>query len=281
MIRQPRGPLAPGRSGAADRPQGPPPPASILEAGQSFHTHRGSLAHDDLIGRPEGSVVVSSGGTPYLALRPLLADYTLSMPRGAAVVYPKDAGADRGPGRHLRRGPGRRGRGGLGRAVLLAAARGRRGRAARLLRAQAGLRRDRPGQRRALLRRAASGLAAVPASSRRRAVGILRAADELAPADDGEAFDRVVLDMLAPWEYADAAAARSGARRPGLLLRRHHHAAVPHRGGAARRRAASPSPPPGSRCCAAGTSTASPSGPSTGWSGTPDSWSPPAGWPTG
>jgi len=64
----------------------------ILEAGRTFHTHRGSLAHDDLIGRPEGSVVVSSGGTAYVVLRPLLADYTLSMTRGAAVVYPKDAG---------------------------------------------------------------------------------------------------------------------------------------------------------------------------------------------
>ena len=49
------------------------------------------MAHDDLIGSPEGSVVQSSGGTPYVALRPLLADFTLSMTRGAAVVYPKDA----------------------------------------------------------------------------------------------------------------------------------------------------------------------------------------------
>src|SRR5206468_12204761 len=40
---------------------------------------------------PDGSVVTSSGGTAYLALRPLLADYVLSMPRGAQVVYPKDA----------------------------------------------------------------------------------------------------------------------------------------------------------------------------------------------
>src|ERR1019366_2823043 len=64
----------------------------ILAAGRSFHTHRGSLAHDDLIGSQEGSVVVSSGGTAYVALRPLLSDYTLSMARGAAVVYPKDAG---------------------------------------------------------------------------------------------------------------------------------------------------------------------------------------------
>jgi tRNA (adenine57-N1/adenine58-N1)-methyltransferase len=63
-----------------------------LAAGREFHTHRGSIAHDDLIGGPEGTVVRTSGNVEYLALRPLLADYVLSMPRGAAVVYPKDAG---------------------------------------------------------------------------------------------------------------------------------------------------------------------------------------------
>jgi tRNA (adenine57-N1/adenine58-N1)-methyltransferase catalytic subunit len=62
-----------------------------LQAGAQYHTHRGGLAHDDLIGRPEGSIVVSPVGTPYLALRPLLADYVLAMPRGAQVIYPKDA----------------------------------------------------------------------------------------------------------------------------------------------------------------------------------------------
>ncbi len=62
-----------------------------LEPGAQFHTHRGALAHDDLIGLPEGSVVTSGAGTQYLALRPLLPDYVLSMPRGAQVVYPKDA----------------------------------------------------------------------------------------------------------------------------------------------------------------------------------------------
>ena len=63
----------------------------VLEAGATYHTHRGSLQHDDLIGRPEGSVVNSAAGTSYLALRPLLTDYVLSMPRGAAVIYPKDS----------------------------------------------------------------------------------------------------------------------------------------------------------------------------------------------
>jgi tRNA (adenine57-N1/adenine58-N1)-methyltransferase len=64
----------------------------VLTPGKVFFTHRGGLPHDDLIGRPEGSVVTSSGGTAYLALRPLLSDYVLSMPRGAQVIYPKDAG---------------------------------------------------------------------------------------------------------------------------------------------------------------------------------------------
>jgi tRNA (adenine57-N1/adenine58-N1)-methyltransferase len=62
-----------------------------LAVGKEFHTHRGLIGHDELIGRPEGIVVTSASGTPYLALRPLLADYALSMPRGATVVYPKDA----------------------------------------------------------------------------------------------------------------------------------------------------------------------------------------------
>jgi tRNA (adenine57-N1/adenine58-N1)-methyltransferase len=63
----------------------------VLEPGKAFHTHRGALEHDALIGLPEGSVVTSTGSTAYLALRPLLADYVLSMPRGAQVIYPKDA----------------------------------------------------------------------------------------------------------------------------------------------------------------------------------------------
>ncbi|MBF9068510.1 tRNA (adenine-N1)-methyltransferase [Streptacidiphilus fuscans] len=63
-----------------------------LEAGKAFHTHKGAFSHDELIGALEGTVVRTTGNTQYLALRPLLPDYVLSMPRGAAVVYPKDAG---------------------------------------------------------------------------------------------------------------------------------------------------------------------------------------------
>jgi tRNA (adenine57-N1/adenine58-N1)-methyltransferase len=85
-----RGPLRPGDRVQLTDPKGRMH-TFVLEPGKVFHTHRGGLPHDDLVGAAEGSVVTSSGGTAYLALRPLLADYVLSMPRGAQVVYPKDA----------------------------------------------------------------------------------------------------------------------------------------------------------------------------------------------
>ncbi len=62
-----------------------------LTVGAVFHTTRGGIQHDDLIGGPDGVVVQSASGVAYLALRPLLEEFTVSMPRGAAVVYPKDA----------------------------------------------------------------------------------------------------------------------------------------------------------------------------------------------
>ncbi len=62
-----------------------------LTADGEMHTHHGVLFHRDLIGLPDGSVVINSSGHEYLALRPLLRDFAMSMPRGAAIVYPKDA----------------------------------------------------------------------------------------------------------------------------------------------------------------------------------------------
>jgi tRNA (adenine57-N1/adenine58-N1)-methyltransferase len=90
MISTPRGPFEAGDQVQLTDPKGRHHQL-VLTPGKSFFTHRGSISHDDLIGQPDGSVVTSSGGTPYVALRPLLADYTLAMKRGAAVVYPKDA----------------------------------------------------------------------------------------------------------------------------------------------------------------------------------------------
>jgi tRNA (adenine57-N1/adenine58-N1)-methyltransferase len=63
----------------------------LLAPGSEFHTHRGVIAADDVIGLPEGSVVKSTSGDQFLVLRPLLVDYVMSMPRGAQVIYPKDA----------------------------------------------------------------------------------------------------------------------------------------------------------------------------------------------
>ena len=118
-----------------------------------FQSQRGSFRHSELIGRPEGTVLTTATGHQLLALRPLLSDYVLSMPRGATVVYPKDAGqivqmGDIFPGaRVVEAGVG------LRRADHEPALRRRRARAPALGRAARGLRRHRPRQRRLLVRR--------------------------------------------------------------------------------------------------------------------------------
>ncbi|WP_435823657.1 tRNA (adenine-N1)-methyltransferase [Micromonospora haikouensis] len=90
-LRHARGPFRPGDRVQLTDPKGRMHTVT-LEHGKEFHTHRGILAHDALIGLPDGSVVTTSGGgTAFLALRPLLSDYVLSMPRGAQVIYPKDS----------------------------------------------------------------------------------------------------------------------------------------------------------------------------------------------
>lgn len=63
-----------------------------LGEAQRFHSHLGSVNHDELIGAFEGTAVSASGGAKLLAFRPGLADYVLKMRRGAQVVYPKDVG---------------------------------------------------------------------------------------------------------------------------------------------------------------------------------------------
>lgn len=131
-----------------------------LEAGKNFHTHKGSFPHDELIGAPEGSVVRTTGNVAYLALRPLLPDYVLSMPRGAAVVYPKDAGQILAFADIFAGCPRRRGRCRLRLPQQLPAARHRRPGHAPQLRAPRRLRRHRPAERRAVLRRTAPRLAA-------------------------------------------------------------------------------------------------------------------------
>lgn len=62
-----------------------------LTEGGSWHSHKGIIEHAQCIGLPEGSYVRSTSGSLYFALRPLYEDFVLAMPRGATIVYPKDA----------------------------------------------------------------------------------------------------------------------------------------------------------------------------------------------
>ena len=192
MIRPRRGPLQAGEQVQLTDPKGRSHLVA-LTPGKSFHTHQGTLPHDDLIGGADGSVVTSSGGTEYVALRPLLSDFTLSMRRGAAVVYPKDAAqilavADLFPGaRVLEAGAGS---GALSCWILRAI--GEDGVLVSYER-----RPDFAEIARGNVERYFGG----PHPAWTLITGELPAA---APAD--ERFDRVVLDMLAPWDYTAAAA---------------------------------------------------------------------------
>ena len=185
-----RGPLAPG-----DRVQLTDPKGRMhtitLEAGKQFHTHRGILEHDSLLGGPEG-VVVTIGVTQYLALRPLLADHVLSMPRGAQVVYPKDSAdivgmADIFPGARVVEA-------GVGSGALSMS----------LLRAVGDSGRLSSYERRAdfaeIARANVEGFFGGPHPAWTVTVG------DLQQACTETGVDRVVLDMLAPWETLDTVA---------------------------------------------------------------------------
>jgi tRNA (adenine57-N1/adenine58-N1)-methyltransferase len=88
----PRGPFRLGDRVQLTGPKGKLHTITLRERGE-LHTHHGVLRHEQLVGQPDGSVVENSSGHEYLALRPLLRDFVMSMPRGAAIVYPKDAAA--------------------------------------------------------------------------------------------------------------------------------------------------------------------------------------------
>jgi tRNA (adenine57-N1/adenine58-N1)-methyltransferase len=104
------GARTPGYFAAGDRIQLTDPKGKLysftITPGKEWHTHKGWIVHDDLIGLPEGSVVSTTAGLKFTAFIPLLSDYVLSMPRGATIVYPKDAAmiigvADVYPGAHV------------------------------------------------------------------------------------------------------------------------------------------------------------------------------------
>jgi len=175
----------------------------ILSPGKEFHTHSGAIAHDSLIGVPEGSVVTSTKGMTYLALRPLLADFTLAMPRGATVVYPKDAA------QIVHRGdifPGAR---------VLEAGAGSGALSCALLRAvgDSGLvvSYERRPEFAAVARDNVERFFGGAHPAWRLEVADLAGAEDLGTAD----FDRAALDMLAPWEVLGPVAS---ALAPGGVL---------------------------------------------------------------
>ncbi len=64
----------------------------LLVAGGKFHTHRGIVNHDDLIGLPWGSQVFSHMGSPFFLLQPMLGDILTDLPRNTQILYPKEIG---------------------------------------------------------------------------------------------------------------------------------------------------------------------------------------------
>jgi tRNA (adenine57-N1/adenine58-N1)-methyltransferase catalytic subunit len=166
--------------------------------GKEWHTHKGWITHDDLIGMPEGSVVSTTAGLKFTAFKPLLADYVLTMPRGATIVYPKDAAmivglADIYPGaRVLEAGVGS---GALTISLLRAA--GEKGYVHSV-------------ERRADF--AENARSNVDAYFEAAPTNWQLTVGDLQDQSFDSEFDRVILDMLAPWECVDIAAR---ALRPG------------------------------------------------------------------
>ena len=176
-----------------------------LVPGKVFHSHKGPLSHDAIIGQPDGSVVLNAAGIEHLALRPLLTDFVMSMPRGAAIVYPKDAAqilaqADIFPG-----------------ATVVEAGVGSGALSLWLLRAIGPQGRLASFERRDEFAEVARGnvetfFGHVP-DSWTLTVGDLQ--EELPRSLEEGSVDRIVLDMLAPWECVDACAT---ALKPGGVL---------------------------------------------------------------
>ena len=186
-----RGPLMAGERITLTDPKGRRHSVVLVVGGQ-FHTAKGSISHDELISQPEGIVVTSTGGTPFLVMRPLLIEFTVTMPRGAAVIYPKDAaqivmGADIFPGaRVLEAGAGS----GALTCVLLRVI----GPGGQLISYE---RREDFAN---LARRNVENFFGASPPNWDLRVG------DLVESLGGESLDRVVLDMLAPWQCVSALA---------------------------------------------------------------------------
>ncbi len=169
-----------------------------LVPGKRFFSNKGHLDHDDLIGREEGFAVASSAGGEYLVFRPLLSEFVVSMPRGAAVIYPKDSAqivalADIFPGAHVVEA-------GVGSGALTCSLLRAVGPHGRLISYE---RREEFAD---VARRNVSRFFGTTGEEQHPAWSLTvgDVAEEL-PASRLRA-DRVILDMLAPWECVDAAA---------------------------------------------------------------------------
>ncbi|MDQ0612900.1 tRNA (adenine57-N1/adenine58-N1)-methyltransferase [Microbacterium sp. W4I4] len=193
--RRPSGPFREGDRVQLTGPKARMHTITLREDGE-LHTHHGVLKHSDLIGLPDGSVVANSAGHDYLALRPLMRDFAMSMPRGAAIVYPKDSAqivmqADIFPG-----------------AVVVEAGVGSGALSLALLRAIGSDGRLTSFERREdfaeVARANVETFFGETPESWNVVVGDL--AEELPAQFEDGTVDRVVLDMLAPWECMDVVA---------------------------------------------------------------------------
>lgn len=188
-----RGPFAWGDRVQLTDDKGRRSTVSLVDGGE-LHSHRGVLKHEDIVGKPEGSLVTNSHGTVYLAFRPLFTDFAMSMPRGAAIVYPKDAAqivtfGDIFPG-----------------AIVVEAGVGSGALSLALLRAIGSEGHLTSFERREEFAEIAgsniAGFFGGAPDNHRIVVGDLV---ESLPAEfEPGTVDRVVLDMLAPWECVDA-----------------------------------------------------------------------------
>lgn len=199
-----RGPFRAGERVQLTDPKGRQYTISLTRDGY-FQSTRGSFRHSALIGAEEGTVLETEDGRRFLALRPLVSDYVLSMPRGATVVYPKDAAqivhmADIFPGARVFEA-------GVGSGALSLSLLGAVGANGHLLSAE----------RRPEFAEIARGNVEswygpdLPPWD----VEIGDAADVLDGLEPGS-LDHVILDMLAPWEIIDSAA--HALRSGGVIL---------------------------------------------------------------
>jgi tRNA (adenine57-N1/adenine58-N1)-methyltransferase catalytic subunit len=64
----------------------------LLRSGRRFHTNKGIIEHDALIGQPLGRSVTTHLGYTFLVLRPSLHDLLMNVKRVSQIIYPKDIG---------------------------------------------------------------------------------------------------------------------------------------------------------------------------------------------